>query len=419
MKKIASLMVFLLMAVCSVTASHAVPNEMNFQGHLTDSGGVPIDRTVNMTFSIYDAETGGSPLWTDTIAVEVSNGIYSVVLGEATPLNLDFDGQYWFGIEVETDGEMQPRLKLSSAPYAMRAEAADSVPANSISGTAIVDGSITYAKLAPGMVPCNPGDFVNCYTGPSGSAATGTCQSGIRTCSGQGQYGECEGEITPAPEVCGDGLDNDCDGQADEHVYCNTDKTCCSWVNQPGYDTCVSLYVASVSANPPDGDLTLLPCVSPASASDPQYALCYNPGEVCDGIDNNCDGQIDEGMVKCGNPLHCPETEVCNGQDDNCDGQVDEGGGCGACTWSPEVCDGCDNDCDGIADNNIYEVQNCGLVYPANCAGTQACLPSQVVGSPGACASSNYGWGACSNNPQPETCDGMDNDCDGVTDEGC
>lgn len=71
--------------------------------------------------------------------------------------------------------------------------------------------------------------------------------------------------------------------------------------------------------------------------------------ELCDGNDNDCDGQLDESPA-----CDCvPENEVCGDNIDNdCDGRVDEG--CpGACVPGPEVCDGRDNDCDGVVDDNI------------------------------------------------------------------
>ncbi len=101
-------------------------------------------------------------------------------------------------------------------------------------------------------------------------------------------------------------------------------------------------------------------------------------------------GQVDEGQLKCGFPLHCPQVEVCNGQDDNCDGLVDEGNVCGSCTWSYETCDGCDNDCDGMADNGV-QTEVCQK--PDGSAGTRACKPPQMV-PVGTCVAGG-GWGAC------------------------
>ena len=76
-----------------------------------------------------------------------------------------------------------------------------------------------------------------------------------------------------------------------------------------------------------DGDLDLLPCIDTTQQQEPTEWLCYNPGDLCDNtVDNNCEGNIDEGHLKCGNPKMCPTTEICDGQDNDCDGSagVDE-----------------------------------------------------------------------------------------------
>jgi hypothetical protein len=221
------------------------------------------------------------------------------------------------------------------------------------------------------------------------------------------------------PETC-DNVDNNCNGCTDEGYthYCNVKPQagqCCVLARA----TCLANYQASITPQNPGGDTTLLPCITQAQASDPTQWLCFNPKEVCDNADNNCNGQVDEGMLKCGNPAHCPTPEICNGLDDDCDGIVDNGNVCpNKCVPSPEVCDGCDNDCDGWTDNGVATVP-CGPSgpnEPANCQGTMACKAPQQV-PVGGCAAGG-GYGACQNNPQPEVCDGLDNNCDGIVDNG-
>ena len=168
------------------------------------------------------------------------------------------------------------------------------------------------------------------------------------------------------------------------------------------------------------------------------YALSL-PLEVCDGKDNDCNGQIDEGLPakdcsnSCGQgteiceggELVCdapqPQAEVCDGNDNDCDGTIDEdltrpcstscGSGTETCQdgqWisctapqpQAEVCDGNDNDCDGTIDEDLTRPCStaCG-------SGTETCQNGQ--------------WASCTAlQPQAEVCDGEDNDCNGQVDEG-
>ncbi|UQA54943.1 MopE-related protein [Polyangium aurulentum] len=217
------------------------------------------------------------------------------------------------------------------------------------------------------------------------------------------------------PETCNNGDDN-CNGCTDEGFkhYCDVGQACCSWSTQAQRATCLAKYQSTISAANPSGDLAELPCTTAAQQQDPATWLCFNPKETCDNADNNCSDGVDEGVLKCGSPAHCPKAEVCDGLDDDCDGVVDEGV-CQGCQPSPEVCDGCDNDCNGIADDGIAPIA-CGQPNPPNCAGTLSCKAPQNVPLPGACVAGG-GFNTCQTNPQAETCDGLDNDCDGAVDD--
>ena len=286
-----------------------------------------------------------------------------------------------------------------------------------------------------------------CYTGPTQTQGVGTCVSGKQMCR-QGRWGRCAGELLPTAEVC-DGKDNDCDGTVDE----NLTKTCYTGpagslgkgLCKGGKQTCSAGLWGRCSGE-----------VKPSS-------------EVCDGKDNDCDGLVDErlsrscysgpaatkgvGLCKAGRQAcasgvwgQCvgemkPTVEVCDGKDNDCDGAIDEqivrscytgpantkGIGtcksgqqrCSAGRWgqclgevkpSVEVCDGKDSDCDGRIDEDLRRACYSG---PTGTKGVGICR-----GGTQSCSNGN--WSSCQQEVKPavETCDTKDNDCDGLTDEG-
>ncbi len=100
--------------------------------------------------------------------------------------------------------------------------------------------------------------------------------------------------------------------------------------------------------------------------------------------------------------------EVCNGIDDNCNGFVDENLSCQGCVPLPEVCDGKDNDCDGLVD----ETGPGGLVDIGG-----PCGSSWVAAHRARRRASTKRWSASgATGPFVETCNGYDDDCDGVVD---
>lgn len=102
-----------------------VPGSITYQGKLTGSSGTALNGNYSITFTIYDAETGGSVQWTETQSVLVTDGIFTVELGSSSLIDSSIfsTSTLWLGVQVESDAEMTPRQKLMSVPFAMMADA--------------------------------------------------------------------------------------------------------------------------------------------------------------------------------------------------------------------------------------------------------------------------------------------------------
>jgi hypothetical protein len=126
--KIILVVFFLFSVLCSLysVANAAVPHLINYQGRLTDSSGKPLEGTHNLTFRIYDAENAGNLLWEETQSVLLQKGVFSVLLGGVTNLDLPFDKPYWLEIKVNNE-VMSPRQRIASVGYAIRAENAEKI----------------------------------------------------------------------------------------------------------------------------------------------------------------------------------------------------------------------------------------------------------------------------------------------------
>ncbi|MBN2542096.1 tail fiber domain-containing protein [bacterium] len=123
--------------------SSAVPQQMAYQGKVTDTDGISITDTLDIAFSIWNSDVGGDSLWSETqLAVPIIKGLFDVQLGSVNPIALSFDATYWLQIIIDGD-RLLPRTQLSTSPYAYRA-----VYADSIKGTGIIQGSGTDNYLA-------------------------------------------------------------------------------------------------------------------------------------------------------------------------------------------------------------------------------------------------------------------------------
>ena len=95
-----------------------VPREITYQGYLTDGNNMPITANLKMTFTIYDAQTGGTALWSEVHpSIAVIEGVFNTRLGAIAALNLNFEVPYWLGIRIENDLELSPRTGLTGVGY--------------------------------------------------------------------------------------------------------------------------------------------------------------------------------------------------------------------------------------------------------------------------------------------------------------
>jgi hypothetical protein len=120
-----------LITLFPAPASSQVPLMMNYQGYLADVSGTPVlDGNYRITFSLYTAPTEGTPVWSETQEVGVTNGVFNVELGNTVPLLSHHFDEGWLYLGVWIVGEpaeMSPRQRLISVPFAIKANNADTL----------------------------------------------------------------------------------------------------------------------------------------------------------------------------------------------------------------------------------------------------------------------------------------------------
>jgi hypothetical protein len=212
--------------------------------------------------------------------------------------------------------------------------------AGSLDGGGAGTGAAGSTPPPPPEACDEPGATEFCYEGPEATATTGTCKAGMRVC-GDGFWGSCFGQVVPQSEEC-NREDDDCDGEIDEEVELGTCST-----GQPG--AC---------------DVGMLRC--------------------------------ETGIAVCGRTTD-PGAEDCNGDDDDCDGNVDEGI---SSVCYPAAPDGCSDDGEG-------GFECLGICQP----GVSSCVDGVAAPCDGAVEPITEECG--SNGPA------QDEDCDGMADNGC
>jgi len=201
-------------------------------------------------------------------------------------------------------------------------------------------------------------DGFACCRGSSGSCTTACGSTGTQVCGSDCTFGSC----APPVETC-NGRDDDCDGM------CDDGSACCAGTSTPCITAC--------------GSMGSRVCRADCTAS----PTCTAPAEICNDLDENCNGMIDETFecrvgatgalpTSCGSigPRTCsgscafgacvPPTEICyNVIDDNCDGFIDEAcPACGACTGAATV----------SAPGGRYTVTTSASATAGTCGGTGA-----------------------------------------------
>ena len=142
---------FLIIGILCLTAVTyaAIPRVINYQGRLTDKDDNPLTGNFLVTFRFYDAETLGQLIWEEGHILVIKNGAFNVLMGSVKPLEVDFNKNLWLGMEVASDGEMTPRIKLASSVYALNAKSIDMISSTQLLRNdidSIMSGSLTLKK---------------------------------------------------------------------------------------------------------------------------------------------------------------------------------------------------------------------------------------------------------------------------------
>jgi hypothetical protein len=239
------------------------------------------------------------------------------------------------------------------------------------------------------MCACTGSQSTSCYTGPSGTADIGTCKAGTQTCS-NGMFGACTGSVVPQPESCDNqGADNDCNALVDDLP--NLGAVCIVASNM---GICRAGTLQCQTGNP------ALTCVTIAPLA----------AELCNGLDDNCDGKVDETFMLDTDPMHCGScTKACGAGETCCGGQcsnpIVDNNNCGGC-GTTHMCGGaggagvcCNSKCTDFAS----DVANCGTCGHA-CASGESCCAGKClnektdINNCGACGK------ICSTGAQPACC---------------
>jgi hypothetical protein len=118
---------FLIFVICisQINLYSQVPQTISWQGILQDGSGNNLNGQHNITLRLFDVESGGVNLWTETHPnLQITDGLANITLGSISTLNINFSKQYWLEIVVES-GTPLTRIKLTSVPYSLNSKTVD------------------------------------------------------------------------------------------------------------------------------------------------------------------------------------------------------------------------------------------------------------------------------------------------------
>ncbi|MBI5611375.1 MAG: putative metal-binding motif-containing protein, partial [Deltaproteobacteria bacterium] len=302
------------------------------------------------------------------------------------------------------------------------------------SGWSLCSAAMPIPELCDGQDNNCNGLTDESYTALGTSCGIGQCAGGKFICSADKKSVVCSSEAKkPAKDLCNNGLDDNCDGKTDEGCPPkDTDND-----GSPDLQDCAP-YLAEIHPGAIEGCcLALPPAVTPAAVDVATKtkacdANCDGKVTPCSTLDTDGDGFLPPedcnnqapkshpgAPDKCGDGID----QDCDGTDAVCDlGNDQDGDGwpapldCDDSTnkifpGAKEACNGYDEDCDGVVDNgNPSGGTACGASMGACKAGTMVCT---VVGL----AKSATMLCVDAQGGEPETCNGKDDNCDGLTDE--
>ena len=142
------------------------PLLISFQGQLTDDDGTPINATIPAIFRLYNVDEGGTALWEEQKNVSTDqDGIFNTFLGDTTTLDPAIfrdNMNLWLAIEIDSDGEMEPRQQIATVGYAFNSRYLQGYEAT----TAATANTIPVINAA--------GDLVLASSSPTVEATSGT-----------------------------------------------------------------------------------------------------------------------------------------------------------------------------------------------------------------------------------------------------